>query len=77
MYVDAKLVKTVLDCSVDNLVKSGIPFREFSSLDGSWLKLVPEFSSLDGSWLKLVPEFSSLDGSWLKGESERRFERLK
>lgn len=24
-------------------------------------------SSLDGSWLKLVPEFSSLDGSWLKG----------
>lgn len=63
MYVVAKLVKTLLDCSVDNLVKLEI---------SSW-----EFSSLDASWLKLFPEFSSLDGSRLKGEFERRFERLK
>ena len=38
MRVDDKLVKTMLDCSVDNLVKLEIPLPGFSSLDGSWLK---------------------------------------
>ena len=38
MCIDDKLVKTMLDCSVDNLVKLEILLPGFSSLDGSWLK---------------------------------------